>query len=171
MANLIRRENREVARNREQGVGWDPFQSWDPFRMMNALLRWDPFSDRRGWLSPGGAAFYPHFDVKESKDGYLFSADLPGVKEADLEISLTGNVLTVSGKREEEQRQEGDQYHSVERSYGQFTRSFSVPDGVDGDNVRADLKDGVLTVHLAKRPEVQPRRIVVGNGGETGAKA
>ena len=148
----------------------DPFRSVDPFRMMDALLRWDPFREM-GTLR-GGEAFVPRFDVKETKDGYVFRADLPGVKESDVEISLTGNVLSVSGRREEERRDEGEQYHALERSYGEFTRSFALPDGTDGDSVKADLKEGVLTIHVAKKPEVQPKKITIGKGGgETSAKA
>ena len=101
MANLIRRENREPARSGTSEYNLDPFRGWDPFRMMDSLLRWDPFAETGGWLSRGGASFVPHFDVKETKDGYFFRADLPGVKEADLEIAVTGNVLTVSGRRED----------------------------------------------------------------------
>jgi HSP20 family protein len=149
MANLIRRDNRELA--------------WDPFR---ALFRWDPFTETRGLRNE---FFSPHFDVKENKDGFTFSADLPGVKESDLEISVTGNVLGISGHRSEEHREEGDQFHAVERGYGQLSRSFALPEGADLDNVKADLKDGVLTIHLAKRPEVQPRKISIGNGDQAKA--
>jgi HSP20 family protein len=158
MAFLIRRDNRE---QRAQDYGLEPFRSWDPFRVMDALLRWEPSQETRGFR---GVAFAPHFDVKETKDGYLFRADMPGVKEGDLEISVTGNVLTVSGKREEDHRDEGEQYFTVERSHGQFTRSFSLPESADVNGVSADLKDGVLTLQIAKKPETQPRRIKVGNG-------
>jgi HSP20 family protein len=167
MANLIRRENKNLTPSRgEYGLG--PATNWDPFRMMDALLRWDPFRDVGGW-SGQGASFLPRFDVKETKDGYLLRADLPGVKESDLDISVTGNVLTISGKREEEHREEGEQYYASERSYGEFSRSFSLPDGADLESVKADLKDGVLTVHLAKKPEVQPKKIAIGNGGSAKA--
>jgi HSP20 family molecular chaperone IbpA len=81
MANLIRRENREVARNRGNDYGWDPPRNWEPFRMMDALLRWDPFRDQRGWPLGGGESYFPHFDVKETSDGYHITADLPGVKD------------------------------------------------------------------------------------------
>jgi HSP20 family protein len=164
MANLIRRENREVARNRNQD---DALAAWEPFRMMDALLRWDPFRDNRGWFTRGAESYLPHFDVKETGDAYLFTADLPGVKESDLDISLAGNMLTVSGKREEEQREEGEQYHATERSYGQFTRSFSLPDTADTGNVQASLKDGVLHLHVPKKPEVQPRRIPIGGAARS----
>lgn len=165
MANLIRRENREVGRGRTQDVF-----SWDPFRMMDALLRWDPFRSGEGWFGRVGE-FVPSLDVRESKDAYLVKADLPGVDEKDVEINLTGNVLTISGKREQEHREEGDQYYAMERSYGTFSRALSLPDGADGEHVSAEMKDGVLTVRIPKKPEVQPRRITIGKGGEGKAKA
>jgi HSP20 family protein len=155
MANLIRRENREVAR--------PTAREWDPFRMMDALLRWDPFRSEGGWTSDA-ADFAPRFDVKETKGAYVVKADLPGIAEKDVDISVTGNVLTVSGQREEEHREESDRFYMTERSYGRFSRSLSLPDGTDADNVKADLKDGVLTVQIPKRPEVQPRRISIGKG-------
>src|SRR2546421_7973383 len=105
MLNLIKRNNRETERSNDQGHHWQSFESWDPFRAMEAMLRWDPFRENRGYLPPG-SDYRPQFDVKESADGYLFVADLPGVKESDLDISVTGNVLTISGKREEERRAE-----------------------------------------------------------------
>ena len=169
MANIIRRDNREVSRNRGADYGVDPFRSWDPFRVMDALLRFDPFRDNGGWR--GGDTFIPHFDVKETKDAYLIRADLPGVKESDLEISLTGNVLSVSGHREEEHRDEGDQYHTMERSYGQFVRSFSLPEGADANGVNAELKEGVLTLHVSKKPEIQPKKITLGKRGDDAGKS
>jgi HSP20 family protein len=102
-------------------------------------------------------------DVKETKDAYLFTADLPGVKESDLELSLTGNRLTISGTREEEH----------ERSYGSFSRTFTLPDGVDPEHVGAELKDGVLRVNIPKKPEMKPKKIELklGSGSSEKAKA
>jgi HSP20 family protein len=164
MANLIRRENRDVSRPRP------PEQNWDPFRVMDALLRWDPFRGNEGWIARGGE-FIPSFDLKETADTYVIKADLPGIKEEDLEINVSGNVLTISGSREDEQREESDRYYATERSYGRFSRSFSMPEGVDVDRVRANLEAGVLTVHVPKKPEVQPRKISVGKGGSNEGKA
>ena len=167
MANLIRRESREPAR------GTAPEYRWDPFRVMDALLRWDPFRGDFGG-APQGAEFMPRFDVTETKDAYVIKADLPGVKEDDLNLSVNGNMLTLSGTREAEHRDEGDRAYLVERSYGEFARSFALPEGVDADNVSAELKNGELIVRLPKKPEAQPKKIAIGKsgaGGEGKAKA
>ena len=165
---LIRRENnnnREVAR---QGA---PEYHWDPFRMVDTLLRWDPFRYDTG-LRASGVEFAPRFDVKEVKDAYVIKADLPGVKQDAVEVSVNGSLLTVSGRREEEQRNEGEQYFTFERSYGSFSRSFALPDTADAQNVSADLKDGVLVIQVPKRPEAQPKKISIGQGADAGkAKA
>jgi HSP20 family protein len=138
--------------------------SFDPFRIMEALLG-DTFAPLDTWSGPRG--FAPTFEVKETKDAYVFKADLPGVPEKDVEIHMTGNVLTVSGERRHESVQEGDRYFAIERGYGQFTRSFSLPDGTDAENITADMKEGVLTVRVPKRPEVQAKKIAIGGGGGT----
>jgi HSP20 family protein len=161
MANMVRRESREPAR--QDGNEY----RWDPFRVMDALLRWDPLHSENNLLSRGGE-YVPRFDVKEAKNSYVLRADLPGVKEEDVEVSVNGSLLTVAGKREDERRDEGEQYYSVERSYGTFSRSFSLPDGIDAAGISADLKSGVLTVQIPKRPEAQPRKISLGkNAGST----
>ncbi len=149
MANLVRRKDTGST---------EPARLFDPFEAMRDLMRWDPFAE----LAPGsgpGIAFMPSFDVKETSDGYVFTADLPGVKESDLEVSLTGNRLTVSGKREEEKKQQDVRWYAYERSYGSFSRSFTLPEGIDGEHVGAELKDGVLRVTIPKRPELKPRKI------------
>jgi HSP20 family protein len=148
MANLIRRT--------EQAPRLPT--SWDPFELMREMMSWDPFRP----LTTGTSvlpAFSPQFDVKETKDGYLFKADLPGIEEKDLDLTLTGNRLTISGKREAEEHEEGDQYFAWERSHGSFTRSFTLPEGVSADDAAAELKNGVLTVFVPKSPEKQPRKI------------
>lgn len=156
MANLVRRR---------EGGGE---VSWDPWRMMRELFRWDPFAEMAlpsyGTERPA-VAFTPQFDVKETKDAYVFKADLPGIKESDLDISLTGNRLVVGGRRESEEREEGETYFAYERSYGSFQRAFTLPEGTDPEHVAAELKDGVLTLTLPKKPEVQPKRISVKAGG------
>jgi HSP20 family protein len=136
---------------------------------MRDLMRWDPFQELEPVLAH--AVFTPRFDVTETSGTYVFKADLPGVKESDLDISLTGNQLRISGERSEEERaEEGDRSHVVERSYGRFMRTFGLPEGCDPDHARAELKDGVLTLTLPKRPEMQPKKINVSSEGEKGSK-
>lgn len=162
MANIMRRSGREP---REMAARVRPSYA-DPFRMMDELMRWNPFSDYEGMGLTQAGAFVPTVDVRETPDAYVFKADLPGVKEEDLDISLTGNRLTISGHRQDEKREEQDRYHCYECSYGSFSRSFGLPDGTDADNVKADMTGGVLTVTVPKRPEVQPRKINVSGGSK-----
>jgi HSP20 family protein len=132
-------------------MGWDPFRhGWDPLRHIFPIT---------GLAHIGQSEFTPQFEVKETRDSYIFKADLPGVNDEDVDISMTGNRLTISGSRESEQRDEGDNYFVFERSSGTFSRSFTLPEGVDTDQVKADLRRGVLTVEVPKKPENQPKKI------------
>jgi HSP20 family protein len=125
---------------------------WDPFRQMAPFLT----------VEDQPARYTPDFEIKETKDGFVFKADVPGIKEKDLEITMTGNRLTISGKREAEKEESTDTYFARECSYGGFTRAFTLPEGTDGSNeIRAELNQGVLTLFLPKKPELQPRRIEV----------
>ncbi len=143
-------------------------RAWDPWRTMRSLLSWDPFREMAAFpaLDEGAVVVSPAFDVKETKDSYEFKADVPGIQEKDLEVSMTGNRLTVSGKREAEKEDKSDRYYAYERSYGSFTRSFSLPDGADSDKVRASLDKGVLSISVPKKPEVQAKKIAVKSEGQ-----
>jgi HSP20 family protein len=154
MANIVRKPENQPAQLAE----------WDPFRVMRNWLRWDPFGEMQpymGQLEQRMPEMLAQFEVKETKEGYVFKADVPGVKDEDIDITLAGNRLTISGKRQAEKTEETDTFYAYERSYGAFSRSFTTPEGVDIEHIRTELKAGVLTVVLPKRPEVQPRRIDV----------
>ena len=142
--------------------------SWDPWRSMRALLSWDPFREMAPFpaFEERAIAFSPAFDVKETKDAYEFKADVPGVHERDLEVTMTGNRLTVSGKREAEKEDRTDRYYTYERNYGSFTRSFTLPEGADVDRLNASLEKGVLAITVPKHPEVQPKKIAVKTEGQ-----
>jgi HSP20 family protein len=163
MANLIRRRDRESG---SLARGSEPLRS-DPFQLVRDLLGWDPFREMGVLSNLPERVFSPAVELKETKDAYVFKADLPGVDEKDVDISVTGNRIHITGKREEEQTEEDERFYAYERSYGTFTRSFTLPEGANADEVSADLKDGVLSVTVPKRPEVQPRRISI-QGGSTG---
>jgi HSP20 family protein len=163
MANIIRR------RGEERG---ELQRGWEPLRLFQEMLRWDPFAEMTPLLSAERGAFVPQFEVKERGDAFVIKADLPGVKDEELDISLTGGRLTVAGKREAEERTEGESYYTYERSFGRFTRTFTLPEGVDADHVQAELKEGVLTLVLPKLPEIQPKKVQLkGLKGEKTGKA
>lgn len=103
----------------------------------------------------------PAFDVKETPEGFVFRADMPGIKTEDLDVKVADNRLTISGKREEEKKGQQDTYYTYERSYGSFTRSFMLPEGVDTDKVHADLKDGVFSLMLPRKPGKAPKQVKV----------
>ena len=136
----------------------------DPFRW---LLRWDPFREMTpSWFGqpPVEATFSPAFEIKENKDGFLFKADLPGMKEQDIEVKLAGDRLAVSGKREAEREDKDDTYYAYERSFGSFLRTFTLPEGFDAEHVQAELKDGVLTIVVPKKATAQAKTIAIKGG-------
>ena len=134
----------------------------DPFRAMRDIFRWDPFREMAPVFNVEPLMnFAPDFEVKETKDTYLFKADLPGVKENDIEVTTTGNRITISGSRKEETEEKAETYYACERKYGSFSRSYTLPEGADMQHINAELKAGVLTVGVAKLAEVQPRKISV----------
>ena len=141
---------------------------WDPFRMMRDLLRWDPFREMAPAfpVAPGWEAvtFAPSFDVTENTDAYLFKADVPGVKNEDLEITIAGNRLQIAGKRDSEHETKTDTVYAYERQYGNFTRTFTLPDGADLEAAKSELKDGVLTLVIPKKATAQAKKIAISSG-------
>ncbi|MGE0102410.1 MAG: Hsp20/alpha crystallin family protein [Blastocatellales bacterium] len=101
----------------------------------------------------------PSVDIREDDNAIFLEADLPGMKPEDFKLSIENFKLTLSGERRFEHEEKRENYHRVERSYGSFTRSFTLPTTVNVENVKADFKDGVLRVTLPKREEVKAREI------------
>jgi HSP20 family protein len=126
----------------------------DPFALARDLF----FRDSYGRKT---ATFAPTFDVKETPDAFVLVADVPGVDEKDLEIAVHNGVLTVSGNRSAEERKDGERYSIVERRYGAFARSFSLPELADAERIEAKLDRGVLVLTIAKRAEAKPRKIAI----------
>ena len=146
------------------------YLTFDPYREFHALqhrhLGGTPARrERDEELSLG--AWIPPVDIEEDKENLVLTAELPGFKEEQIDIQVEGGVLTIRGERTFEDKQDGKNFHRVERSYGQFVRSFTLPNNVDRDNVKASFKDGLLSIELPKREEAKPRQIKVsgGNGG------
>jgi len=122
------------------------------------------FEDPLGLLVPSTGFFEgwtPVVDVFEDRDKYILKAEIPGMKNEDIEVSLDGNTLTLSGERKhEEEKKEGETYRA-ERFFGRFQRSITLPAAVDATHIQANYKDGVLTVTLPKSEEAKPRQIQV----------
>jgi HSP20 family protein len=143
---------------------WSSRFALDPLRQLRDLFRWDPFAEMAPAFREREALFAPDFDVKEIGDAIQFRADLPGVEEKDLDVTVTGSRLTIRGKREAEEEQKGETWYTCERSYGSFTRTFTLPDGCDMDHVRASLDKGVLTLQVPKTAQQQAKKITIGGG-------
>jgi HSP20 family protein len=107
------------------------------------------------------ADWTPSLDVKETRDELVITADLPGIKKEDIVLKVEQGVLSISGERKSEQSKDGEGWHRVERSYGSFLRSVALPQGVDENKVRAEYKDGVLKVQVAKSEAAKPRSITI----------
>src|SRR6266480_4579168 len=153
-----------------------------------SIIRYDPFRDLRALqdevnrLFTGNMARFddegiargswsPSVDIYENKDQIVLEAELPGMKREDFDLSVENNVITLRGERQFEKKDESDNYHRVERSYGSFTRSFTLPQTVSAEGATAEYSNGVLRVTLPKREETKARRIEIsGEGAATSAK-
>ena len=139
---------------------------------MSLLVRPEPFSQDFARLvntlfEAGDAPsqpWVPAMDLVEADDHYVLKADLPGLGEDDVNIEIQDGTLTVSGERRTEHETSRKGWYRVERSFGRFRRSLSLPEGVDADAVSADFDNGVLTVWIPKPAERQPRRVQIGGG-------
>ena len=124
-------------------------------------------SAEEGSLTP----WAPDVDIHETEHELVVKADLPGVKPEELDIRVENNILTIRGERKFEKKVNEDNYLRVERSYGSFSRSFSLANSVNTEAIRADYKDGVLTLSIPKREEAKPKQIKVQVGGAQAAAA
>jgi len=106
-------------------------------------------------------AWGPSLDLVESDNELTVTAELPGVNPKEIEVNVTGNTLTIRGEKKQEREEKGKDFHRVERHYGSFHRSVELPVAVDADQVKAEYKDGVLTLRLPKHPEAKPKKIPV----------
>ena len=146
--------------------------TYDPFRELRSLQDevnrvFSSSLGRSGETGLGRGSWNPSVDIFENKDNVVLEAELPGLSADDVNISIENNVLTNHGERKFEKKDEGDNFHRVERSYGSFTRSFTLPPTVSSENVAANFDNGVLRLELAKREEAKPRRIEIKAGSSS----
>ncbi len=147
--------------------------SWEPARElatiqteMNRLFN-TFFEPAQGNGTSHGTArrWIPAMDLVETEEDFVLRADLPGVNENDVNIELEDNVLTISGERKAEHEERGEGYYRVERASGAFSRSLTLPEGVDPDRVRASFDKGVLEVRIPKPEQRKPRKVTISAGG------
>jgi HSP20 family protein len=103
----------------------------------------------------------PAVDVREDANNYYVEAALPGMKKEEISLELENNVLSIKGERKFERKEDKQNYHFMERSYGSFYRSFSLPKNIDAEKISAEYKEGVLNVTLPKKPEVKPKKVEI----------
>ncbi len=135
---------------------WEPFR--DLARSQDEMARL--FDDRR-FAAGESVGWTPACDIYEDEEGVSLRFELAGVEPKDVEVRFENGTLTLKGERKLEKEEKRDNYHRVELNYGIFTRSFSLPATVDAEKIRAESKNGVLTVMLPKKPEAKPRSIQV----------
>jgi HSP20 family protein len=144
---------------------------WDPFRELNTLqdrmnrLFRDSFGEGREEALTT-TAFAPPVDVYEDEHNVTLKVEVPGIDEKDIDVRIENNTLIVHGERKFEKEEKEENYRRVERQYGSFTRSFTLPNTVDTQNVVANYDKGVLKIKLAKKAEAKPKQIKVNVGSE-----
>jgi len=134
---------------------------WDPFREFNTLPARFGGLLGKNWDEPLSTGWNPSVDVFENENEVVFKAELPGMNAKDIEVKLENNVLTLKGERQFEKETKEENYHRVEREYGNFSRSFALPTAVNGDKVTAEYKDGVLKIILPKKEETKAKPIKI----------
>ncbi len=136
---------------------WDPFR--DLQRLQDEVTR--AFDDRLLRRDGESVGWSPACDIYEDEEGLALKFDLAGVDPKDVDIRFENGLLTLRGERKLEKDDKRENYHRIERFYGTFTRSFSLPGTIDPEKIKAESKNGILTVHLPKKPEAKPKSIQV----------
>lgn len=148
---------------------WEPLSRWNPLKEVEDLEK--RLSHLLGRHTPAGsgdkneaitvAQWSPVVDISEDEKEYAIKAELPDVKKEDIKLNVHDDVLTITGERKYEKEEKGKKYHRVERAYGRFMRSFTLPEDADGTKVTAEYKDGLLNVRLPKSEKAKPKTIEV----------
>src|ERR1700704_5079547 len=144
---------------------WEPFREFSTLHdRMNRLFRETQGNSQDESLT--SSSFAPAVDVYEDEHNVRLKIEVPGIDEKDIDVRVENNTLTVHGERKIEKEEKEENYRRVERQYGSFTRSFTLPSSVDPGQVSADYAQGVLKIKLAKKAEAKPKQIKVNVGGE-----
>jgi len=140
---------------------WDQPRAWSSFLQgpVNRLFEDNFTGDRSGHADL--ATWAPPVDIYETENELVVKADLPDLQEKDIDVRVENNTLTIRGERKFSKDVNEDNYLRIERAYGSFTRSFSLPNTVSSESIRAEYRNGVLTLHMAKREESKPKQIKI----------
>jgi HSP20 family protein len=154
---------------------WRPRWGITPWRPIREIEDWERHledffgkplwrlpTDERGWM--------PAVDIFEKDDKFVVKAELPGMKDEDIDVSVTGDTLVIKGEKKTESEEKEADYYRCERTYGSFYRSIPLPATVDANKIEADFEDGVLEVSLHKSAEVKPKKVAVSAKKKSGAK-
>jgi len=155
-----------MAMERWRPFGGSAMERWDPFRGVSDIQGevnrlFDSFFNRPTAVPQGGRSWMPLVDMLETKDDLVLGVDLPGVRDKDVSVSITGDWLTIRGERRFEDEQTDNESLHVERVYGKFERLVQLPLAVQADEVKATYRDGVLTITLPKAEEVKPKEVKI----------
>lgn len=142
-------------------VKWDPMRELNTFSDMNRLF--DAFFGSGGNGQTGmSRRWVPAMDLVEVGDSLVLKADLPGLRREDVSIEVKDGVLTIAGERKDDHEEKADGYYRVERTFGSFSRTLTLPKGIEAEGIQADFADGVLEVRIPKPAERKPHRIEIG---------
>lgn len=143
----------------------DSFRTMDPFREFRLMplggLFEDVFAPLRAALPSVPAAWMPRADIRETEKDYIIDLNLPGIRKEDVKVEVKDDVLTVSGEKKSEKEEKGKTWLRRESSYGSFLRSFTLPEGLHTEDIKANYKDGVLTLSMHKPPQVKSRGVTI----------
>lgn len=148
---------------------WEPASRWNPFKELEEMEKRLSSIFGRAPVPGSGAnqqaitvaEWSPLVDIMEDDKEYVIKAEIPEMKKEDIKLNVHDDVLTISGERKYEKEEQNKKYHRVERAYGSFMRSFTLPEDADGTRVMAEYKDGLLNVHLPKSEKAKPKSIEV----------
>jgi HSP20 family protein len=154
-------ENRSVVR-RDPFEELEFFSGWSPFRELGlSPARWSRLFGEPGVSLAARGRLAPSVDISEDDDRYVVTAELPGSKREDITVELKDQVLTIRGEKRNEREEKKEQSRWIERTYGSFSRSFTLPANAAADRVKAEFRDGVLTVEIPKAEEAKPKAISI----------
>jgi len=143
-------------------IKWDPFRELeDVSNRLNRIFGRSTARAESGQEMLAVADWSPSIDISETDAAYLIKAEIPGVKKEDVKVTIQDGMLTIQGERKIEKEEKGKKFHRVERSYGSFVRSFRIPDNADENSVKAEFKDGMLNVTLAKSAKAKAKSVNV----------